>query len=206
MNLRVDLILDTERRSALPVTFAFAVRLGALIAISLVVLLCLAFVKKYNDVNRDLRWAQDNLRASQSRYENILALKTSLAWQKSILAEFESWEQSRIPWHRLLRALQNYVPPTIQLTELRVDRVIKTIDKKPARVFKLQLKGKATTARADLDVDKLRNDILHSPAFANLLQDVEIPPGSFKQDPNPQAAKSDRLFELVCNFIPQVLE
>jgi hypothetical protein len=70
----------------------------------------------------------------------------------------------------------------------------------------MQITGRATSTRADAEVDKFRQDLAKHPAIKPYLLEIVIPPGSFRQDPDPKAAKTDRLFELVCKYKPLKFE
>jgi len=206
MNLRVDLIQDSERRSASPVSIAFLIRILLFAAISALALAILIFGKQMRDVSEQLYWVKEDIKKLQPPYDAQIALTTELNRQKTLLAEFQNWKAVRLPFADQLTALQEMVPPTIQLTELRIDRVVQTVDKKPARVFKLHIKGRAVSARADAEVDRLRQSIAKAPAIQPFLQEIVIPPGSFRQDPDPKAAKTDRLFEIVLKYKPLKFE
>jgi flagellar basal body-associated protein FliL len=206
MNLRVDLIQVAERRSASLVSLSLFLRILTFTVISALVFVILVFGKHMRDVNEHLHWVNTSIKKIKPQYDEQIALTTNLNRQKDVLTEFQGWKSARLPVYEQLKAIQVLVPPTIQLTELRIDRVVQTVDKKTARVFKIQIKGRATSARADAEVDKFRQDLLKDPTLQPYLQEIAIPPGSFRQDPDPKAAKTDRLFELVCKYKPLKFE
>lgn len=206
MNLRVDLIQDNERRSASPVSLAFAIRILSFGIISALTLTVLIFGKRMSDVNEQLRWVNEDIKKIQTQYDEQIALTANLNRQKTALTELQGWESAHLPFYEQLKAIQRMIPPTIQLTEFHIDRVMQTVDKKAARVFQIKIKGRATSARADAEVDKLRLDISKDPAIQPYLQEIVIPPGSFRQDPDLKAAKTDRLFEIICKYKPLKFE
>lgn len=206
MNLRVDLIQVSERRSASRVSLALFLRILTFTVIAVILFIILVFGKHMRDVNETLRAVNAGIKKLKPQYDAQIALTTNLHRQKDILAEFQDWKTTRLPISSQLEAVQDIVPPTIQLTDLRIDRVLQTVDKKTARVFKMQIKGRATSARADAEVDKFRQDLAKHPAIQPYLQEIVIPPGSFRQDPDAKAAKTDRLFEIVCKYKPLKFE
>jgi hypothetical protein len=206
MNLRVDLIQVAERRSASLVSLSLFLRILTFTVISALVFAILVFGKHMRDINEHLHSVNTSIKKIKPQYDEQIALTTNLNRQKDVLTEFQGWKSARLPVYEQLKAIQDLVPPTIQLTELRIDRVMQTVDKKTARVFKIQIKGRATSARADAEVDKFRQDLLKDPTLQTYLQEIAIPPGSFRQDPDPKAAKTDRLFELVCKYKPLKFE
>lgn len=206
MNLRVDLIEISERRSASPVSLAMFLRILTITLLAIIALVALLYGNRMREVREQLRVVKADIKQIKPQYDEQIALTTNLSRQKEVLGELKGWESARFPLYAQLKAIQGIVPPTIQLTELRVDRVLQTVDKKTARVFKMQIKGRATTSRADAEVDKFRQDLAKDPAIQPLLQEIVIPPGSFRQDPNPKAEKTDRLFEIVCKYKPMKFE
>ena len=206
MNLRVDLIHETEQRSALPISIAFMVRTLIFTVVAALALTVIIFGKQMRDVTEQLHWVNEDLNKIQPQHDQQVALSTNLNRQKIILTELEGWKSARIPFSGQLLAIQELAPPSIQLTELRIERVVLTVDKKAVRVFKLLIKGRASSARADAEVDKFRQNLTKHPAFQPYLQEIIIPPGSFRQDPDPKATKTDRIFEIVCKYKPLKFE
>jgi len=193
MNLRVDLILETEQRSASPVSLNFIIRVVAITLLSVLVLV-------------RLRQYENNLEMIKGKHDAYLSLKANMVIKRAVLAECQGWENSRIEWCKVMDAFQRLVPATIQLRDVKVERLNSTVNKKPVRLFTINIKGKATTDNAANDVEKLRQDLLKAPEFAGRLKEVVIPQGSFKVDPAPAAAKTDRVFELVCRYNPVAYE
>lgn len=195
-----------ERRSASPISPAFIVRFGsAAVALALIVF-SLVFVQKMRSTANTLKDVSTTLSQLKPQHEAQLAMSTNLNHQKAVLLELQGWSKSRLEWYPQFRAIQQLTPPTIQLTDMRTDSLIQTIDKKPTRIFKMSIKGRAVSARADTDVDTLRLAIQKAPEFSGILQEVQIPPGSYRQDPDPRAAKTDRIFEMVLKYKPRIFE
>ena len=206
MNLRVDLILEHEQRSASPVSLTFIVRLMAITLLSILVLVSLFFFKRMQDAASEFRGLNDNISSIKFKYDAHLSLKSKLTLQRGILAECQSWENGHVEWFGVLAAFERLVPMTVQLRDVKIERLNSTVNKKPVRLVTIHIKGKAVGDNAAQDIDKLRQDILKAPEFVKVIKEVVIPPGSFKMDPDPKASRTDRLFELVCRYLPMNYE
>ena len=100
--------------------------------------------------------------------------------------------------------LQQVIPPSIQLTEMRVTHDLLVMSNNvPARVFEMRLSGRTGALRSEANVSEFREALSGQPPFDKFMETVSIPPGSFRQDP---ATKSDRVFEISCKYIPRPLE
>lgn len=206
MNLRVDLILETEQRSASPVSLTFVIRLLAITLLSVLVLVSIFYFKRMQETASETRGLNNNISAIRFKYDAHLALKSKLTVQGGVLAECKSWEKGHIEWFAALAAIARLVPPTIQLRDVKIERINSTVNKKPVRLVTLYIKGRAVGENAAPDVDKLRQDILKTPEFVTAVKEVVIPAGSFKMDSDPRASKADRVFELVCRYAPMNYE
>ncbi len=202
MNLRVDLILQSEQRSGSRVTMAAIGRVAAIVVPSiLAVVMVLAFAR-YRALQSDLQESQAKWRELEPQYRSALALQKDLFKRKVILLEIDGWRSARVEWSRLLRSLQTAVPSSVQFTELRGESLIQSGSNRTARVFRLQIKGKTGGVNAQENVTRLRRQMLADPAVTSVVESVEIPPGAFEQDPSAGASKYDRVFEVVCRFMP----
>lgn len=202
MNLRVDLILQSEQRSGSRITLAAVSRVAAIVVPSiLAVVLILAFAR-YRALQSDLQESQATWHDLEPQYKAALVLQKELFQRKVILLEIEGWRTARVEWSSLLRGLQGAVPPSIQFTELRSESLIQTVSNQTARVFRLQIRGKTGGPNAQENVTRLRRQMVADAAVTSVVDSVEIPPGAFEQDPTPGASKYDRVFEVVCRFTP----
>jgi hypothetical protein len=206
MNLRVNLILETERRSAGPVQPRTIKRLVVLALAMIPVAAIVLFILSYRNLRRELNQTQAEWKLTQPKYEESLKLKEDLDAQTALLHEITAYKAARIEWGRQLDGLQQVTPPTIQLTALRVTHLMLVVTNGiPARTFELRLAGKAAPPRPETSVGALRDALAGRPPFADLVEAVDIPAGGFKRDPaggDPLA----RVFEIVGKYRPRKLE
>jgi len=69
----------------------------------------------------------------------------------------------------------------------------------PVRVFELRLAGRTGALRSEANVSELREALAGQPPFDVFIENVSIPPGSFRQ----VREQSDRTFEIVCKYFPR---
>ncbi|MFZ4779869.1 MAG: hypothetical protein ACOYM3_31300 [Terrimicrobiaceae bacterium] len=194
--MHVNLMLESERRSASPVSLQMTIRiiLGTLAAVFLMVLI--SVFSTHRALKNSVRYNEDEWVRTEPKYKAALQLRDDLARKTATLKEIQSWRESRIAWGRQLEYLQEVVPSAIQLTELRVthDLLVMT-NNVPARVFEMRLSGRTGALRSEADVSEFRQALSGQPPFDKFMEAVSIPPGAFRQDP---ATKSDRVFEITC--------
>jgi hypothetical protein len=206
MNLRVDLILPTEYRSGSRITLSGVTRILTIILPIIVVLLLSLVFTKFRTLRSDVQRQEAQWLKMEPQYKTALNLWQDTIRRNGVLSEIQGWHAARVEWHKQLKALQAAVPPQIQLTSLRVDDLIQVVSNKTVRVFKMQIKGRASGQNPEDRVAALRSELTRNPVFAPVVKSAEVPPGSFGQDPSPNAAKSDRVFEIVCEYAPMGFE
>jgi len=205
--MHVNLILDTEKRSASPVPMTVLIRLALATLVLLVVLAVFTVFSGFRNLQREVRWAHEEWRQNEPKYEAAIKLRNDLVLQKSILEEMKGWQEARVGWSRQMEALQGAVPPSVQLTDLRMGHLllVLTNNNAAARVFEMRLAGRTGEA-SGANVGDLRSTLTNQPPFAGLVQEADIPPGAFKQDPAHDAGRTDRIFEIVCRYQPRKFE
>jgi hypothetical protein len=166
----------------------------------------LSLLLKFRTARQELNAISEKWTRVEPRYKAALALRQTLTTNVAVLAEIEGWRGARIEWHQQLRALQSVVPSQVQLTELRVEDVLQTVSNKTLRVFRMQVRGKTGGSNAEENVSGLRALLSKHPAVGPAVEAVEIPPGSFEQDPSPSATRYDRVFTIVCRYAPKGFE
>lgn len=200
MNLRVDLILPAEQRSGSRITLAGLGRVASVTVPLILLVLASSAAMRSRALHRDLDRVSAEWQQTEPRFKAALHLKEEILRRRAVLNEIEAWRKARVTWHQQLSAMQEIVPAEIQLTELKIDDMIQTVSNKPVRVFKLQLRGRTGGPESEQHVSRLRSALADDPRFNGAIAAADIPPGSFVQDPSPTAAKSDRLFQIVCKY------
>jgi hypothetical protein len=66
----------------------------------------------------------------------------------------------------------------------------------------MRITGKTEAPRSEVNVVQFL-DAFKQPSFAGVIESAILPPGAFRQDP---VAKTDRIFEIICKYVPRALE
>ncbi len=203
MNLRVDLILDTEQRSASPINLKSIIRILCItIPLIIVVIIGIALAKA-NQSRNELNTLETTHALTKPKFDEAVAMSSSLKNYDDLLDELESWKNARIEWHKQLREVQKQLPleMDIQLTELEVIGASKLIDNRyPARVFTLTLEGKGTGGGAENNIGRLMTVLQNGEAFAPLVESLEVK--RFDKG----ARRSDRVFTFTTTYEPRIFK
>lgn len=201
--MHINLIYEDEQRSASPVSLTLVLRLLALVVVVLLAVWGVTFYSEYRSLQNDVRAAQDEWMRTEPKYREALALRGAMEGQEKILKEIQGWRDARIAWGAQLEYLQTAVPDVIQLTELRVSQTVLTLSNNiSARVFEMRIVGKTAASRSEVNVVQFL-EVFKQPPFQTFVETAKLPPGAFRQDP---VSKTDRIFEVVCNYLPRPLE
>lgn len=196
--MHINLILESEARSASVIPLKLLVRLVLGAVFALMLLGVFSLYTSYTSAQQEFLRAQDEWKKTMPRYEAAIERRTELSRKNGVLKEIAGWRASRIEWHRQLDGLRDVVPATVQLTELRVSQmVLSGSDNVAARAFEMRLAGRSPAVAAEESVSQLRQSLLTAPVFTGRVEAVNLPPGAFRQAP---AGRSDRIFELVCKY------
>ena len=198
MNLRVDLILVSERRSANVINLKL-VRTVLCIAVPLLIALFLALsIVDLMNLDKRQNLVEEQWKTNAPKKEKALKVRQRVQRSLRTLNEIEGWSRSHIDWHAQLEALQKAVPAQVQLTSLRLSQTLQLVEaqKKPARVFEIAIEGRDATAGAERDVQALKRSLAE--ASTGTVSDVEI--AKFEADPK---NKTERVFELVSRYFPR---
>ena len=201
MNLRVDLILESEQRSGSVISSKSIIRISSIVFPSiLAIILIFAFVNSIRLKNELAMYIQE-MDIAGPRQEQAIKLRDQLKKNLSALDELNSWNSSHMDWHEQLLNLQKEVPPRIQLTDIDVKQVLQIVEKKiPARVFTLMIKGKAKGATSEGSIQFLYDKLKNSPSFASFTDNVDV---SGSADTTKGADKNDRTFRIDCAYKPR---
>ncbi|MCX7591493.1 MAG: hypothetical protein N2255_07680 [Kiritimatiellae bacterium] len=196
MNLHIDLILPSERRSPGPVSMKTFRLIGIFLA-PLVLLLLLAYgVVNEIGVRRQMKATEAIWAEMQSRHRQVAALRAKVQKSSAILSELQGWSRSTLAWHKQLLSLQAEVAPTIQLTSLKVDQTLQVgSGTPPSRLFTMTIRGVARGENPEKDVQALQQRLRHASAFAPLVQAVEVTHYGMAPD-----VKEHRVFQFVCKY------
>jgi hypothetical protein len=205
MNLRVDLILETEKRSASMLTPKMIVRLVSVVGPLLLVALIGWAVAKELVRNGELKTLEARWQATEPLEKKALQLSAEARANAGILAELKGWRHSHVNWSAALLELMRRVPAHLQLVELNLSQSFQVSEKGvPARVFAISLRGRTSGPEAENGVRSLAALLAEDAAFTNLVREVKIP--TFAADTSEKAGKDDRVFEITCACREQPFE
>ena len=201
--MHVNLLLAEEQRSSSPVSMGLVIRLSVITVLVLLVVWVFSFYAGFRALQNQVHSVEDEWKRTEPKYKAAVQLRNELADRNVTLNEIKGWRDSRIAWGKQLESLLPAVPAVIQLTELRVSQVVLSLSNNvSARVFEMRITGKTAAPRSEVNVVQFL-DALKQPPFAGVIESAILPPGAFRQAP---VAKTDRIFEIICKYVPRALE
>lgn len=201
--MHINLIFEEEQRSSSPVSLGLVIRLAAIVVLVLVAVWAYSFYAGYHSLQNKVRAAEEEWKKTEPKSKAAVKMRDDLADRTATLREIKGWSGSRIAWGAQLGNLQPAVPGVIQLTELRISQTILSLSNNmPARSSEMKISGRTGAARSEVNVVQFM-EALKQPPFAGVIKSVELPPGAFRQDP---ASKTDRIFDIICKYVPRAVE
>lgn len=206
MNLRVDLILESEQRSGSIINPKSLLRIATIIVPAILGVVAAIVVVNMLRVNSELNLLEAQMQAFVPKEKTAEKVKAQVGVNRNILVEMESWRKTQLTWHDQFLALQKAVPDEIQLNTLGMSHSIERgeDDTVPSRVFRMILTGKAAGERAEKNVQHLREQLAKTPVFSAPMKNVDVT--KFISDPDKEAQKMDRIFEIQCHYQPRKFE
>ena len=207
MTYHIDLLLDDERRHATPVHMRMVLRLGVTALVALMLLATLLLFLSTRGVHLRVLEARTHWHNLQDRHGAWRQLRGELQDERTAMRQLQACQHARIEWGEELAVLQRGVPGTIQLTELRVSQFVgvSTSDACTVRSYDLRLSGRVGGDDANACVQQLL-DHMSAASRTDRVASVSVPPGAFRRDVSRGAARTDWLFDVVCNYRPRAFE
>lgn len=202
MNLRVDLILPTEQRSASVINVKSLARIASIVIptiLGLVIALAVMNMIRHRSDLKDLeaQWTQ-----AKPKKEAAAKLRTELAANQDLEKKLTAWTKARLDWHEQLRGIQKEVQAEfrIQLSSLTVSSGMMLTDKGtiPARTDSLILKGMAFGENTEANVQKFKASLSASPTLAGRIESIDIT--QFDASKSAGANKLDRVFKIEARY------
>ena len=198
MNLQVDLILPSERRSSSPLGLQLIGKVSLLIAACAIGGFVGLKVMAITDMRSKLRGSKAVWMNVSPRKELAVQLIKESTEHANILEEIEAWKTSRPSWNEHLRAISLSVPKHIQLESISVQHEFQAPkDASTVRVFSLAINGRCSRKYAESAVQAFQQNIKQIPPVSESVQSVEVP--RFGEDPK---QKEDRMFQISCTYKP----
>lgn len=199
MNIRVDLILDTEKRSASVLNAKSIIRLAIIILPLLVIVMVVLGAISVMHSNVKLNNLQNRWEIAEKKQAEAKILRNETAINNQIKNELLGWRASHMSWGEQLVALQRIAPINMQLTGLSINQTLHLVKNKfPARQFVLTLSGKSKGVPAEANINRFIDTIKNSEAFTVPMENVSIE--NFGEDRNENASREDRVFVIKCTY------
>lgn len=207
MNLRVDLILDSERRSASIFSLKALTRMGSIVLPVLILFVIGIVFLKTSQAKREIKKLTEQWEVAEPRREEAGRIAAEYHANRAVLAELQGWRSSHIDWHAQLLGIMRETPPSLKFRSLSVRQAIQLTDQgKPSRLFTLSIAGFARGEQSEANVEGFRRRMGSAPAFAGAVQEATIPAGKFGKDNSRGASKFDRVFEIRCAYTGRPFE
>ena len=199
--MRVDLILESEQRSASVVNLKSVIRISSVSLPVILLVIVASIAVNMITLNSELKMLEGEVQAIGSKEKTAETLIKGFAVNREIMNELEGWRKSHIDWYEQLLAMQKEVPSEIQLSAMRISHEFDLIDKKiPVRAFTVALEGNTTGERAELNVHRLKRGLEDSPVLSLAVKEKGVEVSRFEAAIGKEASKDDRIFQIECKY------
>ena len=202
MNLQVDFMLDTERRSGSTVSQKFIIRLAAFIIPVIVLGLFVVLIFTYQSSKRDRNVVEQEKVRIDPEYNKVVNLEKEFKSVQNLKVAIQGWSDSRLDAYRLLRGLQHAAPQTIQLTQWVFNEKVEAVGAVFGRTAGIYMKGKVAGERPEADVQRLYHALKSQPPFPDIMEQVEVKRFAASEALNEQ---DSRVFDIECTLKPRLL-
>ncbi|MBU4211788.1 MAG: hypothetical protein KKD33_04305 [Verrucomicrobia bacterium] len=202
MNLQVDFMLDTKRRSGSTVSQKFVIRLAAFIIPVIVLGLFVVLIFTYQSSKRDRNLVEQEKIQIDPEYKKVLNLERELKNVQDLKTAIQGWSDSRLDAYRLLRGLQSAVPRTIQLTQWILNEKVEAVGTVFGRTAGIYMKGKVAGERPAADVQLLYQALKSEPPFPDIMAQIEVKRFAASEALDEQGG---RVFDIECMLKPRLL-
>lgn len=197
MNLRVDLILPNEQRSASVINAKSLVRIATIVGPIILLVFIAMSIKSALVIRSDLKMWRDRWAEDEPKKEAAAKLRKEVSINAAIENKASNWGKSRLLMHEQLRAIQKEIPETLQvrLTRLQASTAMLLVDNKsPGRTYSVSFQGIAYGENTEDNVQKLCLKLAKGESFTNFVKEAEVT--RYVANPAEGANKQDRLFAI----------
>ena len=202
MNLQVDFMLDTERRSGSSVSQKFVLRLAAFVVPVILLGLFVALHVTYRSAKRDRAVVEQEKVQVDPEHKKVLSLEKEFKNARDLKMAILGWSDSRLDAYRFLRGLQRVTPPSIQLTQLSLVEKVEMAGTAFGRITRVLMKGKVAGERPEADVQRFARALQSEPPFQDVIAQVEVKRFAASDALDEQGG---RVFDIECLLKPQLL-
>lgn len=204
MNLRVDLILESEQRSASIFNLKSLLRFVTILVPSIIILLFLVSFAGYLSLKSQVNDLKTENEIKQPKVTRADTLSGEVSKNESMRKELAGLRNSAIDWHKQLVELMKVVPAEMHFDSIRAAQTYQTEGNAAERKFSLTIAGKSKGVQSEDNVLLLKRALTVSEFFSKYMTPPEVP--IFKQDEAPGAEKTDRIFRIECSYKPRTME
>lgn len=155
MSLRVDFLVDSEKRFQGRVGNRFIVVIGTATVLAVVLLTALFQAWVYRQAKQDIQKAAATLDVMMPRVARIKKAQAETALWKRYVEELGGWQESRTPVSRMLLRVQKAVPENMQILQMTLrDDLTAPARLEPRRVFRIRIAGRSVGPGAEQDVSR----------------------------------------------------
>ena len=202
MNLQVDLMFDTERRSGSTVSQKFIIRLTAVIIPVILLSLFAILVVTSQASKRDRNVIEQEKKQIDPEYKKVMNLEKEFKSVRDLKTVIQGWSDSRLDAYRLLRGLQRAAPQTIQLTQWILNEKVEAVGTAFGRTAGIYIKGKVAGKSPEADVQRLYQALKSEPPFPDIMAQVDVKRFAASEALNEQGG---RVFDIECMLKPRLL-
>lgn len=196
MNLQINLILDTERRSGSNVSQKFLIRTGLSVVVAIVVLMAAFVFIAAGTAKKSRAAAESDKKQLTAQYLVLQKTKKDLTAYQNLDQDVRGWRETRVGWYRLLRGLQTHVPPNAQIRRFTADEKIETPDGVASRGGGLFIQGKVVGTNL-VAIQQFDAALRTASAFSNIFEHVQVKRIAGADNPD---EKNVLLFDIECKF------
>jgi cell division protein FtsI/penicillin-binding protein 2 len=173
MNLQVNLLLESERRSGTFVRWKFMVLWGVIILFISLIIISVWVNILANNAKKHKESLEEHIKQIQPLKQNVAEMQRRLAKHKKVAELMAGWRNSRIDVYLFLDKFRLLVPANMQITYFMLTQKINT--SKPAKISgSLKLEGKVIGKYAKNNVTELDRNLRESEPFLNYIEDVKV--------------------------------
>lgn len=202
MNLQVDFMLDTERRSGSTVSQKFVMRLAAVSIPVMALALLVVLIITYQSSKRDRNLVEQEKIRIDPEYKKVVNLEKEFKSVQDLNVAIQGWSDSRLDAYRLLRGLQSVVPQSIQLTQWVFNENVGAVGAVFGRTAGILMTGKVAGERPEFDVQRLYQALKSEPPFPDIMAQVEVKRFAASETLYDQGG---RVFDIECLLKPRLL-
>lgn len=197
MNLQIDFMFETERRSGSTVSQKFVIRLAVIIVPAVLVGLFLILSAAHQVSKHERNSAEQEKRRIDPEYQKVISRGKELKDVQALQGAIRGWSDSRLDAYRFLRGLQRAVPLNIQLTQGVLNEKSEAMEGAFGRSAVLYLKGRVGGDRPESEVEQLYSALKKEPPFPDLMEQVEVKRFAASEARNEQDI---RVFDIECKL------